>query len=66
MVIEILNEYDSELVVDKSSINAHDYALIKNPVNKPSKIPVSKKHAGLPVLGSNLHSKQSYVVILII
>ena len=39
---KFLSEYDSELVVDKSSINAHDYALIKKPVHKPSKIKLMK------------------------
>ena len=39
---KFLSKYDSELVVDKSSINAHDYALIKKPVHKPSNIRMMK------------------------
>lgn len=35
---EFLRNYDGEIVVDKSSINAHDYNLIKNPIHKPSEI----------------------------
>lgn len=33
-----LAQYEGEIVVDKSSINAHDYALIKKPICKPSEI----------------------------
>ncbi len=39
---KFLSEYESELVVDKSSINAHDYALIKHPIHKPSRIKLMK------------------------
>jgi len=39
---EFLANYDGELVVDKSSINARDYALIKNPVHKTSEIKLMK------------------------
>ncbi len=35
---DFLSNFEEELVVDKGSISAHDYALIKNPVYKPSKI----------------------------
>ena len=35
---EYISRFDGELIVDKSSINAHDYALIKKPVHKPSEI----------------------------
>lgn len=35
---EFLKSFEGELVVDKSSINAYDYALIKNPINKSSDI----------------------------
>ena len=37
-----LKNYNREIVVDKSSINAHDYALIKKPVHKDSKIKYMK------------------------
>lgn len=33
-----LQKYEGELAVDKNSINALDYALIKNPINLPSQI----------------------------
>ena len=39
---KFLSEYESELVVDKSSINAYDYSLIKKPVHQPSKIKLMK------------------------
>ena len=35
---EFLKNFDAELVVDKNSINAHDYSLIKNPIHKVSEI----------------------------
>ena len=35
---EFLKNFDAELVVDKNSINAHDYSLIKNPIHKDSEI----------------------------
>ncbi len=35
---DFLKNYDGKIIVDKSSINAHDYALIKNPVTKSSQI----------------------------
>lgn len=33
-----LSGFDGEIIVDKSSINAHDYSLIKKPVHRPSYI----------------------------
>ena len=39
---EFLKSYTEELVVDKSSINAYDYALIKHPIAKPSEIKLMK------------------------
>ena len=39
---EFLRNFKGELIVDKSSINAYDYALIKNPVNKPSDVKLLK------------------------
>ena len=39
---KFLSEYDSELLVDKTTINAHDYALIKKPVFEPSNIKLIK------------------------
>ena len=33
-----LKNYNGELIVDKNSINAYDYSLIKKPVHKPSEI----------------------------
>lgn len=35
---DFLKNYEGEIVVDKASINAHDYALIKFPIHKPSEI----------------------------
>mgnify|MGYP004665547473 FL=1 len=35
---EFLKNFEDELVVDKNSINAHDYSLIKNPIHKDSEI----------------------------
>ena len=35
---EFLKNFDGELVVDKNSINAHDYSLIKIPIHKVSEI----------------------------
>lgn len=35
---EFLRNFDGELVVDKNSINAHDYSLIKNPIHRISEI----------------------------
>lgn len=35
---EFLKNFEDELVVDKNSINAHDYSLIKNPIHKVSEI----------------------------
>ena len=35
---EFLKNFDGELVVDKNSINAHDYSLIKNPIHRISEI----------------------------
>ena len=35
---EFLKNFDAELIVDKNSINAHDYSLIKNPIHKFSEI----------------------------
>ena len=39
---KFLQEFDSELVVDKTSINAYDYSLIKNPIHKSSEIKFMK------------------------
>ena len=39
---EFLRNFVDKLVVDKASINAYDYALIKNPVSKPSEIKFMK------------------------
>lgn len=39
---DFLKNYDGEIVVDKESINAHDYALIKNPIHKISDIKFMK------------------------
>lgn len=39
---EFLYDYDGELVVDKKSINALDYALVKNPVPRESEIKFMK------------------------
>lgn len=41
-VEEFLKNYDSELVVDKASINAYDYALIKKPIHRTSDIKLMK------------------------
>ena len=35
---EFLRNFDGELVVDKNSINAHDYSLVKNPIHRISEI----------------------------
>lgn len=35
---EFLKNFDAKLVVDKNSINAHDYSLIENPIHKVSEI----------------------------
>lgn len=35
---EFLKRFEDELIVDKNSINAHDYSLIKNPIHKVSEI----------------------------
>lgn len=37
-----IEDYDEEIFVDKSSINAYDYSLIKHPVHKPSPIKTMK------------------------
>ncbi len=39
---EFLRNFQGELVVDKNSINAHDYALIKKPIHKVSDIKLIK------------------------
>lgn len=39
---EFLKNYEGELLVDKSSISAYDYALIKNPVHRPSPVKLMK------------------------
>lgn len=39
---KFLKHFEGELVVDKASINAHDYSLIKNPVHKTSEIKYMK------------------------
>ena len=39
---EFLRNYEGELIVDKNSINAHDYSLIKNPIQKDSEIKLLK------------------------
>ena len=39
---EFLSNYENEIIVDKTSINAHDYSLIKYPVHKNSKIKLLK------------------------
>lgn len=39
---EFLSSYDKELTVDKSTITAHDYYLIKHPVAKPSDVKLLK------------------------
>lgn len=35
---EFLRNFDGELLVDKASINAHDYALIKEPIHNLSPV----------------------------
>ena len=39
---EFLKSFDKELIVDKNSINAYDYSLIKNPVHKVSEVKILK------------------------
>ena len=39
---EFLSNYENEIIVDKTSINAHDYSLIKHPINQNSKIKLLK------------------------
>ena len=39
---EFLRNYKGELIVDKSSINAYDYALIKQPIHKQSDVTLMK------------------------
>ncbi|MBQ7764747.1 M24 family metallopeptidase [bacterium] len=39
---EYLSNFTGELIVDKNSINAYDYSLIKNPIHKPSEIKALK------------------------
>ena len=39
---KFLRNFGGKLVIDKASINAYDYALIKNPVSKPSEIKFMK------------------------
>ena len=39
---KFLSEYKGELVIDKASINAHDYSLIKNPIHKTSEVKLMK------------------------
>ena len=39
---KFLSEYETELIVDKSTINAHDFSLIKKPVCRPSRIMLMK------------------------
>lgn len=39
---EFLKNFDKELVVDKNSINAYDYSLIKYPVHKVSEVKILK------------------------
>ena len=39
---KFLSSFEGELIVDKSSINAHDYALIKQPIHKPSEVKLMK------------------------
>ena len=41
-VDEFLKNYDGELIIDKASISAHDYALIKHPIYKASEIKLMK------------------------
>lgn len=37
-----LKNFNGELIVDKASINAYDYSLIKNPIYKPSEVKALK------------------------
>lgn len=37
-----LRQFDGELIVDKSSVSAWDYSLIKNPTHKPSEVKLLK------------------------
>lgn len=39
---KFLAEFGGELIVDKASISAHDYSLIKNPIHEQSKIKLLK------------------------
>ncbi len=39
---KFLSNFESELLIDKSSINVHDYNLIKNPINRTSEIKYMK------------------------
>ena len=39
---EFLKSFDGNLAVDKASINAHDYSLIKNPVSRTSEVKFMK------------------------
>jgi Xaa-Pro aminopeptidase len=39
---KFLSSFDKEIFVDKNSINAHDYSLIKYPVHKPSEVKMLK------------------------
>ena len=39
---KFLSEYEGTLIADKSSINAHDYSLIKNPVHRQSEVKLMK------------------------
>lgn len=39
---KFLSQYDEELIVDKASINAYDYSLIKKPIHKQSNIKLMK------------------------
>ena len=41
-----IETYDEEIIVDKNSINAYDYARLKNPVSKPSPIKKMKSVKG--------------------
>lgn len=39
---DFLKNFEDKLIIDKTSINAYDYALIKNPIHKPSDIKLMK------------------------
>ena len=39
---DFLKNYEEELIIDKSSITAYDYSLIKKPVNKASEVKILK------------------------